>query len=65
MPIPTDGSVQPAVAITGMGVVSAYGCDVRVFYDGLVSQRPVIEAVGLPCDPQGRCAWWSMRMRNR
>lgn len=60
MPASADRSARPDVAITGMGVVSAYGCDPRAFYDGLVHEKPVIEAVALPGDPQGRQAWWSM-----
>ena len=51
---------RPAIAITGTGVVSAYGCESRALHDGLVSERPVIEAVALPGDPQGRRAWWSI-----
>lgn len=51
---------HPAVAITGMGVVSPYGCSVDAFWQGLVNERQVIEAVPLPGDPQGRAAWWSM-----
>lgn len=54
------GSARPAVAITGMGVVSAYGCDPGVFYRGLLDDRLVIEAVPLPGDPAGRSVWWSM-----
>ncbi|MCC7259200.1 MAG: beta-ketoacyl-[acyl-carrier-protein] synthase family protein [Gammaproteobacteria bacterium] len=60
MPSLADGSARPAVAITGMGVVSAYGCDAGAFYAGLVHEKPVIEAVPLPRDPDGRCVWWSM-----
>jgi 3-oxoacyl-[acyl-carrier-protein] synthase II len=60
MPISTNGLMRPAVAITGLGVVSAYGCDTQTFYDGVIGERPVIEAVVLPRDPLGRCAWWSM-----
>ncbi|MCL4776579.1 MAG: beta-ketoacyl-[acyl-carrier-protein] synthase family protein [Gammaproteobacteria bacterium] len=54
------GDSRPAVAITGMGVVSAYGCDAGRFYRGLLDDRQVIEAVALPRDPEGRSAWWSM-----
>ncbi len=60
MPISADGRMRPAVAITGLGVVSAYGCDTQAFYDGLIGEKPVIEAVALPRDSQSRHAWWSM-----
>lgn len=60
MPKSTSSGARPGVAITGLGAVSAYGTGAAVFYDGLVSARPVIEAVQLPGDPQGRCVWWSM-----
>jgi len=60
VPKSINGSERTGVAITGMGVVSPYGCDVRAFYDGLLRNRPIIEAVRLPRDPQGRVAWWSM-----
>ncbi len=48
-----------SVAITGLGVVSPYGLDVDSFYQGLVSQRPVIEAVVLPGIEGGGRIWWS------
>lgn len=54
------GGTRPAVAVTGMGIVSPYGCDPQAFYQGLLSERAVIEAVSLPNDPLGRRAWWSM-----
>jgi len=50
---------SPAVAITGMGVLSAYGLDIESFYRGLVSQSPVIEAVVLPGLEKGGRIWWS------
>ncbi len=59
--MPTSTNVaRPGIAITGLGAVTAYGSGADVFYDGLSAGRPVIEAVQLPGDPQGRCAWWSM-----
>lgn len=39
MPITANGLMRPAVAITGLGVVSAYGCDTQAFYDGVLSAR--------------------------
>jgi 3-oxoacyl-[acyl-carrier-protein] synthase II len=60
MPTFTDARGRVAVAVTGVGVVSAYGCSEQAFYAGLIDERPVIESVALPGDPQGRRAWWSM-----
>lgn len=60
MPGGSNGRVCPGVAITGLGAISAYGCDVRTFYDGLLADRQVIESVPLPRDPQNRRTWWSM-----
>lgn len=42
-----------------MGVLSAYGPDTDSFYRGLVSERPVIEAVTLPGLEEGGRIWWS------
>ena len=42
-----------------MGVVSPYGLDIDSFYQGLVSERPVIEAVDLPGIEGGARIWMS------
>jgi 3-oxoacyl-[acyl-carrier-protein] synthase II len=42
-----------------MGVVSPYGLDIGSFYQGLVSGRPVIEAVDLPGIEGGARIWMS------
>lgn len=53
------GRKAPAVAITGIGAISAYGLDADSFYEGLVSERPVIEAVVLPGIEKGGRIWFS------
>jgi 3-oxoacyl-[acyl-carrier-protein] synthase II len=47
------------VAITGLGVISAYGATVASFYDGLVQHRPIIRAVKLPGLDESSHVWWS------
>jgi len=47
------------VAIVGLGVVSAYGCSVRRFYEGLKAAEPVVRAIEVPGDPQRRSVCWS------
>jgi len=50
----------PGVAITGLGVVSAYGSSVAEFHDGLIQQLPVIRPVTLPGLEDAGHVWWSM-----
>lgn len=50
----------PAVAITGLGVVSPYGFSVEDFYEGVSLQSPVIRAVMLPGVEDAGAVWWSM-----
>jgi len=54
-----DDQQGTAVAITGLGVISAYGLSVEAFYQGLLQQRPIIQPVKLPgMEDQGH-VWWS------
>ena len=48
-----------SVAITGIGVVSAYGTDVSSYYAGLLAEKPVIKLVELPLENRTGRAWWS------
>jgi 3-oxoacyl-[acyl-carrier-protein] synthase II len=50
---------QPAVAITGIGAISAYGHSAEAFYSGLTRQRPVIRPVTLPGYAHSGAVWWS------
>ena len=55
-----ESSGNLAVAITGVGAISAYGTDSGAFYRGLMSARPVLEPVQLPGIADGRRVWWSV-----
>ena len=50
--------MNEAIAITGMGIVSALGSDVRLFQDGLVAGRTAIRAAPWAEGMEGRKAWW-------
>ncbi len=52
-----------AVAITGMGAISAYGIGADAFCRGLMAARPVIRAVTLPGAEEHGHVWWSL-VRN-
>lgn len=45
------------VAITGVGVVSALGCDAGAYFERMLHGESAIEAVALPNDPEGRRIW--------
>jgi len=46
------------IAITGLGVVSALGCDVAAFHRGLMAGRTAIRAAPWADHVEGRAAWW-------
>lgn len=55
---PYDGNL--AIAITGIGAVSAYGTGTESFHEGLMSARPVLEPIRLPGLESTAHAWGSV-----
>jgi 3-oxoacyl-[acyl-carrier-protein] synthase II len=53
-----ERSMKEAIAITGMGIVSALGCDVGQFQAGLLAGQTAIQAAPWAEGMAGRKAWW-------